>query len=403
MPKKQDANSPKSILIVDDMEHNRAILRELIRLLGYRPVEAENGKEALEIIQSANPPDLVLLDMIMPEMDGYTVLEKMKQDKILCHIPVLIISATNEIDNILRCIALGADDYIIKPFSIELLKARITPCMQKKRLHDQTVAYNQLLENYNHQLGKEVQKKTAELAEANEKLKILDEAKAAFLRLIAHELRTPLNGVFAVGELLLASYPKDSAINEIKDIYRESSCRLEKIIDQALFLSELQISSHKSWAMEPNQLRLVLAESTALAAPFAASLNTTISEIPPVNSIVLGEHALLVKAISELLETAAKFSRPGTVIQLKIEPLENEVMLSIRASGQTIPEKDLPKFFEVFSISDPIVPGNDLGLSAPMAERILKLSGGSITVENCEPPGILFKAKLKQATNTVNP
>jgi adenylate cyclase len=113
---------------------------------------ATNGREALELLQ-ANPIDLVLLDIMMPDMNGYEVLERLKADPQLRHIPVIMISAIDEVESVIRCVELGAEDYLSKPFNPTLLRARVGASLERKKLHDQVraqaadlAAWNQTLE-----------------------------------------------------------------------------------------------------------------------------------------------------------------------------------------------------------------------------------------------------------------
>ncbi len=123
------------VLVVDDIEANREVLSRRLERQGYAVATAENGRHALERL-SANTFDLVLLDIMMPEMDGYEVLQRLKADETLRHIPVIMISALSELDSVVRCIELGAEDYLPKPFNPTLLKARIGACLEKKRARD---------------------------------------------------------------------------------------------------------------------------------------------------------------------------------------------------------------------------------------------------------------------------
>ncbi|NEP06037.1 MAG: response regulator [Okeania sp. SIO2G4] len=128
------------ILVVDDNQVNRELLVRRLKRERHLVTAAINGFQALEIIQS-QPFDLVLLDIMMPQMNGYEVLETLKSDPKLRHIPVIMISAVDDIDSIVRCIELGAEDYLSKPFNPILLKARINACLEKKTFRDQERAY----------------------------------------------------------------------------------------------------------------------------------------------------------------------------------------------------------------------------------------------------------------------
>ena len=140
------AISTDSLLIVDDNSVNRIMLSRYTNRLGYQSTLVENGRQALEKLQN-EPFDLVLLDVQMPEIDGYQVLEQMKADPRLREIPVIMISAVDKLESTVRCIELGAQDYLPKPFSPVLLRARLTACLERKRLRDQEI-------DYLHQVGR---------------------------------------------------------------------------------------------------------------------------------------------------------------------------------------------------------------------------------------------------------
>jgi serine phosphatase RsbU (regulator of sigma subunit) len=128
------------ILVVDDNELNRDLLSRRLRKGGYRVELAEHGVRALEML-AASPFDLVMLDIMMPEMNGYEVLGRLKADPELCHVPVIMITAVDDEASVVRCIELGAEDYMPKPFNPALLKARVSSSLAKKRLHDREQTY----------------------------------------------------------------------------------------------------------------------------------------------------------------------------------------------------------------------------------------------------------------------
>ncbi|MEM7222507.1 MAG: adenylate/guanylate cyclase domain-containing protein [Pseudomonadota bacterium] len=139
--------SQPALLVVDDNEMNRYTLTRRLKRDGYEDIaEAENGRHALEQLR-ARPFDLVLLDITMPELSGYDVLEQLKADMALRDIPVIMISALDEIESVVRCIELGAEDYLPKPFDAVLLKARVGASLEKKWLKDQEEGYRQQIED----------------------------------------------------------------------------------------------------------------------------------------------------------------------------------------------------------------------------------------------------------------
>ena len=150
------------ILVVDDNEDNRDMLARRLRRQGYDVRTATGGRAALTALAEA-PADLILLDVMMPDLDGYAVLERLKVDPARRDIPVLMISALDELDSVVRCIQLGAEDYLGKPFEPVLLQARIGACLEKKRLHDQEARHRRELAAFNQTLERRVAEQVAQL------------------------------------------------------------------------------------------------------------------------------------------------------------------------------------------------------------------------------------------------
>jgi class 3 adenylate cyclase len=152
-----------ALLVVDDIEDNRYALTRRLAREGYANVAtAADGEQALQLLHS-KPFDLVLLDIMMPKVNGYQVLEHMKGDDTLRHVPVIMISAVDEIDSVVRCIELGAEDYLPKPFNPTLLRARVGACLERKRLHDQIAEQAADLAAWNRTLEQRVEQQLAEI------------------------------------------------------------------------------------------------------------------------------------------------------------------------------------------------------------------------------------------------
>ncbi len=158
----EPAQARAVILVVDDNEDNRDMLARRLRRQGYEVQTAAGGRAALAALAAA-PVDLVLLDVMMPDLDGYAVLERLKADPALRDIPVLMISALDELDSVVRCIQLGAEDYLGKPFEPVLLQARIGACLEKKRLHDREARQRRELAELNRTLERRVAEQVAQL------------------------------------------------------------------------------------------------------------------------------------------------------------------------------------------------------------------------------------------------
>src|SRR5574341_240999 len=136
-----------TLLVVDDNEMNRDVLQRRLERQGYAVETAVNGREAMEFLQrEPSGVDLMLLDLMMPEMHGYELLKQVKADEVMRHIPVIMITAVDDIDSVVRCIEMGAEDYLPKPFDPVLLQARIGACLEKKFLRDREVSHLRQIE-----------------------------------------------------------------------------------------------------------------------------------------------------------------------------------------------------------------------------------------------------------------
>ena len=151
-----------TLLVVDDDEGNRDLLGRRLAREGYVVRTARDGAEALAAVVSG-PVDLVLLDVMMPGIDGYEVLRRLKAEPSTRDVPVLMISALDELGSVVRCIELGAEDYLAKPFEPVLLRARIGACLEKKRLHDREAALRHELADWNRTLEERVREQVAQL------------------------------------------------------------------------------------------------------------------------------------------------------------------------------------------------------------------------------------------------
>jgi adenylate cyclase len=153
-----------ALLIVDDNEENRYTLTRRLAREGYSNLStANNGRQALELLNT-QLFDLVLLDIAMPEMDGYQVLEHIKANAALRHVPVIMISAIEELSSVVRCIALGAEDYLAKPFDPTLLRARVGASLEKKALRDEVTKQAAQLAEWNKQLEQRVQLQVSQIS-----------------------------------------------------------------------------------------------------------------------------------------------------------------------------------------------------------------------------------------------
>jgi two-component system sensor histidine kinase/response regulator len=190
---------PRYIMIVDDNPANLKLLEDMLLQQGYEARSFLLGSMAMAAAIK-HPPCLFLLDINMPEMNGYDLCERLKSIHQLSEIPVIFLSALSGIEDKIKAFRSGAVDYISKPFQFEEVHARVETHL---KLHD----LQRALQRQNEQLETAVAARTIELSRAIEQLRVLDRSKSEFLSLISHEFRTPLNGLLGAGEILMEELP----------------------------------------------------------------------------------------------------------------------------------------------------------------------------------------------------
>ena len=184
-------------------------------------------------------------------------------------------------------------------------------------------------------------------------------------------------------------------------MFELSRQRMLTILDDALLLTEIEVAS-STFSSEATDLGSTLRAAIESAKAFAQSRGVSLELERGTGGCVLAKRDLLLKAIQALIETAVKFSKAGQVVRMECQEGLGGTRVLIRSCGR-IPESAIANFFQVFSIGDAITPGGDLGLGPPVSQRILSLFGGSITVENLEPSGILLTVILKNVASAAKP
>jgi len=383
---------PSDIMIVDDNPANLKLLEDMLVRQGHEVRSFPLGRMALQAA-AGQPPDLILLDINMPQMSGYEVCEKLKASADLRDIPVIFLSALHELQDKVKAFRAGGVDYISKPFQFEEVHARVQTHVQLHHLQRALRRHNEMLEET-------VAARTLQLAAAHERLTLLDRSKSDFLQLISHEFRTPLNGILGVASLLLESAPPSERKDKLQPLYERARRRILAMIDDALLLTKID-GAVEQWSAVSFPLSAAIQLAMGSARDFAQSREVKLIAPADDSGTVAGNQALLVRALQALLETAVKFAERGEAVRLSMERAARTAgpTLTIESHGRTIPQGALPKFFELFSIGESITPGGDLGVGPPLAKRVLALFGGSVSVVNLDdsPPGIRFTVSLKDA------
>ncbi|MEI7633794.1 MAG: response regulator [bacterium] len=355
-----------TIMVVDDTPANLALLDTMLRNQGYRVAAFPRGDLALNAAAD-NPPDLILLDIVMPGLNGFEVCGRLKADETLRDIPVLFITALNNIEDKLRAFAAGGADYITKPFQADEMAARV-------KTHLKLRALQQELEGQNLNLESLVAQRTGELEQAFAQLSRLDRVKSDFLTMISHEMRTPLNGVLSISEFVFDLAPDTGECRELRSFYQQSRRRIERLLDDANTLNSLD-TPHKQEQPSPIPVLEVFVEAKQAAAGI-----TVLTDFPPGFEAVcaLGDRVLLIRAFETLIQVASCFASATNLAALSATVTEKQVVLNFSLDNLRLADDQAAQFFEISSPARSASFAESLGLAPVVAHRIIALFGGDV-------------------------
>ena len=393
-------NKKETILIVDDIPQDVDILNEL--LVDYKRIIALTGEKALQIVDE-NPPDLVLLDIIMPGIDGHHVCSSIKNNPKTKDIPIIFLTALDRTEDKIKGFELGAVDYITKPFQPEEVVTRI-------KTHLQLSNYKKRLENINEELQERVKERTKELLIEKDKALESCRLKAHFLMLMSHELRTPMAGILGFTDILVNEI-HDEELKEIAQLLYSSANRLKTTINSVLNLSKLE-------STKPVPYKTLLDTNTeikALLFPYQLSVKEKnldlIFEQEENKYFCELDISMFEIIINNLIGNAVKFTNEGYV---KIETYykDNMLCISVHDTGIGIPEDKHKIVFEEFRQVDEGVSRNfqGIGLGLSLVKKYVELMDGEIVLESQVNKGttitIMFpkppEYKIKQGINETN-
>ncbi|MEI6900346.1 MAG: ATP-binding protein [Bacteroidota bacterium] len=382
-----------NILIVDDIVANLKLLDDILRPEGYKTRPVPGGMLALLAAENEKP-DLVLLDIMMPGMDGYEGCRRLKENPGLSDIPVIFISALGNIDSIVKALAAGGVDYINKPFQAEEVKARVQTHL---KLHKQS---KELLD-MNATLEVKVEERTQELREVNKNLEKANLAKSEFLSRVSHELRTPMNAILGFAQLLDMGELNPKQKKGVSHILT-SGKHLLGLINEVLDISGIE-SGKLSLLFENIEVNSIVSEMMETIQPQALSREIKIEPIDtPGNPIfVKTDRRLLKQVLINLLTNAVKYNRQGGTISIKTEilPREDEgtvsVRISIKDTGLGIESDDIPKLFVPFErIGAEKTETEGAGLGLTVVKKIIDALEGAVGVESEVGAGSTFWIEL---------
>ena len=381
------SSSKPNILIVDDVPASLELLAWIIKRQGYEPRPVPSGKLALLAAQ-AEPPDIILLDVNMPEMNGYEVFEHLKNDEKLKDIPVIFITALSEVADKVKAFSLEASDYITKPFQTEEIESRVRTQLRIRSMQLR-------LSDRNADLEKLVAERTLELEQAYRQLLELDHLKDDFLRMISHEIRTPANGILGIGGLILELCPpSDERTLYAKDFDISSSRLINLIKDATLIYDVEKLATKRGEAIAFS----LLLDKVRKSLP---NIRISMDKQPaPESDLILGNCDLLEKALETLILLASAFSRNRHAVHLKGEVDSEFLHIRLELDALSLSEKALSGFFRMESTVRTASTAESLGLSPVVAQKIISAFGGELRLVKLEGNAGCLEAKFLKGTET---
>ena len=366
----ESKNYQGSVLIVDDTPRNIQILGSLLRQHGFLVSVAQNGQQAFDIAGKAMP-DLILLDIMMPGMDGYQTLSALKQNESTANIPVIFITAVVEKEKIVKGLEMGAVDYITKPFNLREVISRVTTHVNLKKTNETFM---------------EEKNRAVEATRLKDK----------FVSLVAHDLRTPFNTILGFMNIVYTDKQDELSPQHKILIGRaiENGNRLVEMIDQLLDLSRLQTGSVIPEPRFINVRQTISAvgwDLSKAARDKGVTINIQITDD-------LGFYTdpnLFTEVARNIIANAIKFSNKDGVISIFV-PEGGGACLAVKDTGVGIKASMLPDLFkqEVKTTTTGTGGERGTGLGLPFCAEIMRILGGSISVESEHNKGSVFYIRL---------
>jgi two-component system, sensor histidine kinase and response regulator len=354
-------NSTKSrILVVDDISKNLQVVGTMLRNEGYHVMPATSGAQALERAH-AQPPDLILLDLMMPEMDGLEVCQRLKAEPLTLQIPVIFLTASNEMEHLMKGFEAGAVDYITKPFNAPELLARV-------RTH-------------------------LELKHARERLHELNEEKNEFMGIVAHDLRSPLGTINGFAELLL-----DDAMvarPEVEDFarrIRDTATRMAEMVQNLLDANRIE-RGEMELKLAPTDLAALVASVVEAQRPRALAKNQTLRLEGLTGTVpAVVDPSVTIQVIENLVSNAVKYSPPGKNIFVRLMQPAEAIRCEVQDEGPGLSAEDQKKLFGKFArlSAKPTGGEHSTGLGLSIVKKMVEAMNGRVWCQSELGKGATF-------------
>ncbi len=349
------------LLIVDDQSENFKVIEVLLSRESYELHYISSAQGALEYLQ-LHEPDVILMDIMMPEMDGFTLATRIKSHSEWQHIPVIAITALSGSDDLERCLAAGADDFISKPVDGVELRARIRAMLRIRRQY--------------------------------ERLHYLVDLQDDLAHMMVHDLRSPLTSIAMSTAVLDRVVEGPLPKKQVKRILASIN-RLQCMIDSVLMLGKLK-SDHMALRLQDLNVAEMLHEALEDFQLFAKQRTIELKTVLPAQAPpVLADHLLIRRVVDNLLSNAIKFSNPNSQITVRVSyPRDERLRIEVIDQGPGVSPDLQERLFEKFEVDNLVTGVKQTGLGLAFCKMAIEAHSGNIYVQPNEPKGSIFNIEI---------
>ncbi len=356
-----------SVIVVDDNTNNLQVLADILRSKGLKVATVKDGFKALKFIRNKRP-DLILLDIMMPEMDGYEVCRRLKADPSTEDIPVIFITALNDTQDKIKGFAHGCVDYISKPFRKEEVFARVIVHLNLRRAQE-------------------------ELKAANRKLRIVNTTKDKLFSIIAHDLRGPISSLAGMLDMvaadpgLLDKVNREEVFNEMKLSAQNAYHLLENLLSWAKN-QQGNISCHRQNLNLGPMVKNIIHLFSSVAKQKSITINSKVSD----STKVFADTDMLMIVMRNLISNALKFTHDSGQVTISAESYDGFVEIAVHDNGVGIAEEHLGRLFSPEEMFTTYGTRNEKGsgLGLVLCKEFIEKNGGTLKIESCPEKGSRF-------------
>ena len=388
------------ILHVEDVDENRVLIRRILESEGYEVVDAINALEGIEKAKELNPA-LILMDINLPDLDGFTAVTRIRSFEQLKRTPIIAITARTVQNDAARAKAIGCDSYINKPVDFEELLDEVARYLTSGRSGNEAETEREYyLQEHSIALSQELERKLNELQTAYDRLKQLEEAKSNFISVASHELRTPLTVVHSYTQMLqiLPSVSGDETAKELLDGMSKGVARLKDIINDMVSVVRVELAQ-ATFDMVPVSIRSIIRSIEQRQGKVAQERNIHLHADPAKDlAMVNGDSEQIESALNRIINNAIKYTPDGgevsIIARMMDQPGQNgqkfvEIIITDTGVGIALDKQKM--IFEKFNTASNVAlhstsktnfMGSGAGLGLTIAKGIIETHNGRIWVKS---------------------